>query len=83
MRRMEAAAREALMRRRQALLHGEEGVHTLSAAERAELRRVADALARIQRGSYGRCAHCGAVIQGERLERTPWTPTCTGCATTH
>jgi RNA polymerase-binding transcription factor DksA len=79
---MEAAAREALMRRRHALLHGEDGIHTLSASERAELRRVADALARIRRGDYGRCVRCGVVIQGERLERAPWTSTCTGCAGT-
>ena len=39
-------------------------------------RRVADALARLDDGSYGRCAVCGTTIDDERLEARPEVLTC-------
>jgi RNA polymerase-binding transcription factor DksA len=39
-------------------------------------RRVQDALARLDDGSYGRCGVCGREIDDERLEARPEVPTC-------
>ncbi|MBI2017389.1 MAG: TraR/DksA C4-type zinc finger protein [Candidatus Rokubacteria bacterium] len=42
----------------------------------ARLRRIGDALGRIDRGTYGRCAVCGERIPDERLEALPDTAYC-------
>ncbi|ABL83252.1 MULTISPECIES: TraR/DksA C4-type zinc finger protein [unclassified Nocardioides] len=49
---------------------------------RAEQRltEVADALARLDDGTYGACARCGAPIAAERLDVRPTATTCVGCA---
>jgi DnaK suppressor protein len=39
-------------------------------------RRVRDALARLEEGTYGRCAVCGREIDDERLEARPEAETC-------
>ena len=39
-------------------------------------RRVQDALARLDEGTYGRCAVCGVQIDDERLEARPEVATC-------
>jgi len=39
-------------------------------------RRVQDALARLDDGTYGRCAVCGREIDDERLEARPEVATC-------
>lgn len=39
-------------------------------------RTVQDALGRLDDGSYGRCAVCGAAIDDERLEARPEAATC-------
>lgn len=39
-------------------------------------RRVADALARLEGGTYGRCEVCGREIDDERLEARPEVSTC-------
>jgi RNA polymerase-binding transcription factor DksA len=41
------------------------------------------ALARIERGTYGACEHCGGEIPEERLEAIPHTRTCVGCSAAH
>ncbi len=49
-----------------------------------EARRVAalvDALRRLDRGEYGRCASCGGVIEAGRLEALPEAERCAACAT--
>ena len=48
------------------------------AAEESELR---SALARLERGTYGRCQVCGLSIDQRRLDALPTTSTCIGCAT--
>lgn len=48
--------------------------------EIAALDRAAD---RLREGTYGRCAHCGAVIPDVRLEALPATDTCLTCADLH
>ena len=46
----------------------------------SELRKIAEALARIDSRRYGRCDDCGEAIPGERLRDIPATPTCADCA---
>lgn len=48
---------------------------------RAEERlgEVAGALARLEQGTYGRCARCGRPIAAERLEVRPTATTCVAC----
>lgn len=48
-------------------------------ALRARLAEVDAALERIARGSYGRCARCGRVIDAERLRALPWATACVIC----
>ena len=47
---------------------------------RAEAVKVRAALARIDQGTYGTCANCGAEIPRERLEAQPEAATCVKCA---
>jgi DnaK suppressor protein len=44
------------------------------------LAEVSDALARIERGSFGRCENCGREISRERLEALPYARYCIRCA---
>lgn len=47
------------------------------------LRKIAeldDAIARLDGGTYGSCASCGAAIAAERLEARPSATTCVSCA---
>lgn len=48
-----------------------------------ELRQVEDALARLKRGSYGRCTGCGVEIELARLRANPAAERCTQCQRTH
>lgn len=41
---------------------------------------VADALGRIERGTFGRCERCDAEIRAERLDTLPYTRYCLPCA---
>ena len=43
---------------------------------RAGLEQIEAALARIDDGTYGRCAVCREAIPEGRLEARPWTPFC-------
>lgn len=49
------------------------------AAVRSQRRQVADALLRIERGSYGTCADCGKPIPEGRLDARPEAARCVGC----
>jgi RNA polymerase-binding protein DksA len=44
-----------------------------------ELHAVEDALQRVEDGTYGTCAACGAEILAERLEALPAASLCVGC----
>jgi RNA polymerase-binding transcription factor DksA len=44
------------------------------------LEHVSAALARIDRGTFGRCQECGKTIVRQRLEALPYTPHCVHCA---
>ncbi len=52
----------------------------LTDLERRELAAVAQALARIDDGSYGRCLDSGEAIAFDRLKVEPWALRCVGCA---
>ncbi|MBP3977107.1 TraR/DksA C4-type zinc finger protein [Microbacterium sp. BLY] len=52
----------------------------LAEAAEAERRQVEDALARMDAGTYGICAHCGRPIPPERLEVRPFAEYCVACA---
>ena len=46
----------------------------------AELEQLDAALERVERGTFGVCAVCGAPIASERLDVLPATTTCVACA---
>jgi DnaK suppressor protein len=52
----------------------------LQVREAARLAGVEEALARLDRGEYGRCPACGGAIPYERLLIFPETATCAACA---
>jgi len=54
--------------------------YSISDAERALVLQIDEALARVEDGSYGRCAHCGRPIAQPRLEALPWARLCIDCA---
>jgi len=43
------------------------------------LRAVDEALARIERGTFGVCSACGQPISTARLDAVPWTRLCRDC----
>ena len=47
--------------------------------ENAQLRRIQQALARLEEGKYGVCQRCEEKIGAKRLEALPWTPYCLAC----
>lgn len=47
---------------------------------RERIRALADAVDRVDRGSYGRCNECGEPIDAERLDLLPTTTRCRLCA---
>ncbi len=51
----------------------------LNERETAELGQIADALARLDLGTYGACTDCGTTIAAERLRATPQATRCIAC----
>lgn len=47
--------------------------------ERDLLRRINEALSRIDDGSYGKCVSCRGVIHKPRLTAVPWAQHCIAC----
>lgn len=47
---------------------------------RQEIHEIRDALLRIENGTYGSCAACGATINPERLKALPTATRCIKCA---
>jgi DnaK suppressor protein len=56
-----------------------EFLYSLTDGERTVLLQIDEALARIDDGTYGFCANCGAVMNEKRLTAVPWTPYCVDC----
>jgi DnaK suppressor protein len=50
-----------------------------SSQRRTVLRRIDEALRRIEDGSFGECANCGGEIPSLRLQALPWTQFCLRC----
>jgi RNA polymerase-binding transcription factor DksA len=59
---------------------GDEVLEGIGRAGLKEMRMIQAALDRIDEGSYGFCATCGAEISEERLDLLPYTPFCRNCA---
>ena len=55
---------------------------TLSLIQNEEqvLDEIAEALKRIDQGSYGKCEECGSAIPKARLQALPYTRHCVNCA---
>ncbi len=53
--------------------------NALKVHEEHLLKEIHDALGRIDRGIYGKCAFCGKEIDIERLKAIPYTRLCIGC----
>jgi RNA polymerase-binding protein DksA len=52
----------------------------MSDADAIGLGRIAAALQRLSRGTYGRCGQCGATIEQSRLKALPEADSCYDCA---
>jgi RNA polymerase-binding transcription factor DksA len=61
----------------------DEVLEDLGAAGLREIRMIEAALQRIEAGTYGSCANCGAPIEPERLNAIPAAPLCAVCASSH
>lgn len=53
--------------------------YRLTASERSMLKRIDDALDRIDSGTYGECMGCGKKVQPGRLKAVPWARLCIDC----
>jgi DnaK suppressor protein len=51
----------------------------LVAGDKITLNAVNDALAKIEKNTYGTCECCGEEIPAERLKAIPWTRYCIKC----
>ncbi len=52
---------------------------SLSELDRKQIGKIEEAIARIDRGEYGLCSHCGEEIAIKRLEVAPWAILCIRC----
>lgn len=88
---LESEARQALMKRRSSLrgrmeqeaaVEDEQEAREQHLAEqaRSELQHIDEALARIEEGSFGRCARCGGAIGRHRLRAVPEARYCLVCS---
>jgi DnaK suppressor protein len=53
--------------------------YRLTAGERDLLRRIDEALERVETGGYGECLNCGKKVQQARLTAVPWARHCIDC----
>jgi DnaK suppressor protein len=53
--------------------------YSLEEVAHEQLAAVAEALERIEQGTFGLCASCGRPIAPERLAALPWTSLCIDC----
>jgi RNA polymerase-binding protein DksA len=61
-------------------LENQEVMEALDDDARLELRRIHDALSRLDKGNYGECTRCGEDINPERLAALPSATLCIHCA---
>ena len=62
-------------------LENDEVLEALDDGARATIGALKAALRRLEAGTYGSCAQCGAAIPAARLRALPTAATCTACAT--
>lgn len=62
-------------------VENDEVLELLEERTRERVEAMAEALRRIEAGTYGTCATCGGEIGDERLQLLPTTRVCSGCAT--
>ncbi len=62
-------------------LEDSEVVDALGNEARAEIRKIASALKRMDSGDYGVCTSCGGDIAEKRLEAYPYAERCIDCET--
>ena len=53
--------------------------YSLTTGERDILKRIDDALSRIETQIYGECLNCGKKVQPGRLDAVPWARHCIDC----
>ncbi|KGJ88120.1 TraR/DksA family transcriptional regulator [Thalassotalea sp. ND16A] len=58
----------------------DEVLNALESEAKIEIQQLSNAIARIDRGSYGQCASCGEDIATERLKVQPAATKCIECA---
>ena len=51
----------------------------LAAADKIALNDINDALAKIEKGAYGKCECCGCEIPFDRIKAIPWVRYCIQC----
>jgi RNA polymerase-binding protein DksA len=61
-------------------MEGDEVLESLEGSALAEIAEIRTALEKIDRGSYGECATCGAPIGEKRLAAVPYATQCIDCA---
>ena len=54
-------------------------LYQLNSSERDTVRRIDEALERMDKGSFGSCVHCGNPVQEGRLKAVPWARHCIEC----
>lgn len=60
-------------------IQNDEVLAALDGSIRTEMERIEQTLARLDRGEYGACEHCGRLIPVRRLEALPFTNSCVEC----
>ena len=56
---------------------------SLTESENRVLRLVYEALARLDKGTYGKCVNCQQPIEDARLKAIPWARHCIACEELH
>lgn len=62
-------------------LEDSEVVDALGNEAREELKKISQALRRMDAGDYGLCTSCGMPIDSKRIEAYPYASECIDCAT--
>lgn len=75
-----SAEYEDLLANRDVIQEDRDSVRQLVETAAANVRRLEQAVERIEQGTYGRCVTCGAPIPPERLEAIPDVTTCVSCS---
>lgn len=53
--------------------------YQLTGGERDLVKRIDEALQRVDDGTFGACIHCGQQVHAARLEALPWARHCIKC----